>query len=93
MMHSSEVTVYRAPWRSPQHTHPYSQGKDNPVMCHPKTTAVCNQGDKEQRGKLSPAGEHSLWSTEKDKSKLKAGLTEPVCLAGVLDEPQRDTGD
>ncbi len=40
-----------------------------------KTTAVCNCVDKVKGGKLSPAGEHSLWSIEEDESKGKACLT------------------
>ena len=66
--------------------------KTIPAVCHPKTTAACNWGDKERGGKLSPAGEHSLWSGEKDESKGKACLTEAGCLASLLDDPQRDTG-
>lgn len=61
--------------------------------CDTAATSVCSRGDKEKRGKLSPAGEHSLWSTEEDKSKSKACLTEPRCLAGLLDDPQRYAGD
>ena len=94
-MHSSGVMMYWTPWRIPQCTHPYSHthGEDNSCTVSQKTTAVCNWGDKEKGGRLSPAAEHSLWSTEEDESKRKACLTEAVCLAGLLDNPQRETGD
>lgn len=90
-MHSSEVTMYWTPW----HTHPYSlpHGEYKSCTVSPKTTAACEWRDKGNGGKLSPAGEPSLWSTEEDESRRKACLTEPVCLAGLLDNPQRDTGD
>lgn len=78
-MHSTEVTMYWTPWLfSPAHTSIFtSTWLRQSSSVSPRTTAVCNWGDKEKRDKLSPAGEHSLWSTEEDESKRKACLTEP----------------
>lgn len=67
--------------------------KTFPSVCHPKQLKSAAGEIKRRGGKLSPAGAHTLWSTDKDESKQKACLTEPDCLASLLDDPQRDTGD
>lgn len=54
-----------------------------PAVCHPKQAAVCTSCDKKKRGKLVPAGEHSLYSTQEDKSKQKS-MSDLPCLLGLV---------
>lgn len=62
MMRSADVySILNTRVLSPHnHTYSHPRSRGNPTMCHPKQSAVCNSWDKGGRGKLLPAGEHSL---------------------------------
>lgn len=70
-------TMHWAPWRfPPEHTSIFTSSRQRQSSSvSPKTTSACNGGDKGKGGKLSPAGERSLGSTQGDESKRKACLT------------------